>query len=198
MRKYFLYSIFALLIAFVATPALCDDSHPITYSRAHIGIIRKTLQPQPQPLPPALPWLPVQQVPPEDPKLGFDVEVRDGSALYNQEGWFNLSDLSEGAGVLMVFPNSRVASIHRLTQFAPLDILMTDSEGNIVQIIPNIKLSELEKEIVPPTPVLAVLLLKGGVCGAKSINPGDRIEYGIFKQSPAVVNAAKPTVTEKK
>ena len=183
MKKYVGFLLIALIFAGAAQ---AEVSRTVAFSRAHISILRNT----PPTPPPTLPWL-IKPGDPDvvkvDPAIGFEVDVRDAQALYKQQGWFNLSEMTEGSGTLMVFAAPSQMPINRSTQFAPMDIVLADGEGKIVQIIPNIKLSELEQDIIPSQPVLAFLFLKGGTCASQSINPGDKIEYSIFRKAAPVV-----------
>ncbi|MDE3015877.1 MAG: DUF192 domain-containing protein [Pseudomonadota bacterium] len=170
----------------VSLAALADESTPLFYSRSDIAIVRRT--------PVALPWLPpVPDAHNAAPRrVIFGVEVRDATTLYNQKGWFNLSSPSDNGGVLMLFAAPGIAPIVPAAQYAPLDILMIDSEGTITQIVPNVTLSELQQEITPASPVMAFLFLKGGACKKFSIEPGDSVDYPRFKKPPAVLSIVPP------
>lgn len=164
-----------LLILALLLPgaAFADKNAPMLYSRTNILVARKAA-------PAALPW---QQ------RLVLDVEVRDGMGLYNRRGWFDMSGYPEKTGVLMTFAEPGVQPIVRMTQYAPVDILFIDKQGKITQIAPNLTLADLEQDIYPDAPVLAFLFLKGGACASLSINPGDDIEYALFKKPPAMLSA---------
>jgi len=187
------FQIFAWLFLWMALSwaAMADESTPLFYTRSNIVVIRKT---PPQKTIPPLPWQAQGQptVVQDDPRVLFDVEVRDAMALYSQKGWFNLSSPSEKDGVLLAFSASGTTPIVHSTQYAPLDILLIDHEGTITQIIPNIKLSELDQDIVPSSPVLAFLFLKGGLCEKLSIRPGDTVEYKLFRKPPVVLTVPAP------
>jgi len=189
-RVFFLLALLALPMA-----ASADSSTPLLYTRAAIMIERKA---PPQKAVPPLPWQKgLISTMPDAPGIGFDVEVRDGMTLYNQKGWFNLSSQSEKNGVLMMFSAPGLPAIIHSTQYAPLDILMIDREGTITQIVPNIKLSELDRDITPASAIVAFLFLQGGLCQKLSINPGDVVEYKLFKKPPVVLTApTDPTPTE--
>ena len=122
----------------------------------------------------------------------FDVEIRDAMVLYNQRGWYNLSGPNEKSGVMLVFSDPGIAPLSASSQYAPLDVLMIDKEGNIVQIIPNLMMSELEQDILPQQPVRAFLFLKGGMCQQMHIKPGDYVLYKLFRRSPTVLSAPLP------
>lgn len=180
-----LRALLPLLCFCLAWPGLAVADEPLQflYNRSSLVLVRGKAPA----LPPALPWLPQ---PAGKPAITFDVEVRDATTMYNRKGWFNLSSPSENQGVLMAFNAPGVAPLIRSTEFAPLDILMIDSEGRVTQIIPNLKLSELEHEIMPDHPILAFLFLKGGVAQHLSIRPGDTVEYPLFKKSPVVISTS--------
>lgn len=184
------FLVFFCLLLSVPLPVWADDAVPLLYSRSHITVTRHA-PPAPAPAKGALPW---QEAPKADPNLVLDVEVRDATVLYRQEGWFNLNSLSDHGGVLMAFAAPRISPVIRSEQYAPLDILMIDKEGRIVQIAPNIVLAELREELLPPSPILAFLFLNGGACERLSIKPGDTVEYAIFKKPPTLLNA--PAVSD--
>lgn len=167
----------------VAAPALAGPPAPLFYSRANIAITRQSIPLAEQN---ALPWQAATRT------VGLEVEIRDSSTLYNQKGWFNLSSPSEKNGVMIVFSAPALAPVVRSTQYVPLDVLMIDKQGRILQILPEVMLNDLEEDIYPPAPVLALLFIKGGLCKSLSINPGDDIEYKLFKKPPAVITAQQP------
>lgn len=160
-----------------------EQKRPIYYSRTNIILLRKSMPPTTS----VMPWQKHAVV--EDPNLIFDVEIRDGMSLYNKSGWFNLSSYSEKSGVMMVFSEPSTKPIIHSEQYAPADILFVDKQGKIIQILPNILLSELEQDIYPSSPILAFLFIKGGSCAEMSINVGDEIQYSLFKKPPTILNA---------
>lgn len=173
-----LLAIFCLLTAFSAH---AEENLPLYYSRTQILVLpRATAETQ---KPGAMPWA----APSADPGLLFEVELRDGMTLYNQEGWFDVSGLSEKNGLMLAFAAPVVAPIVRATQYAPLDVLMIDKEGMILQIFPGLMLSELQKDLYPEQPVLAILYLAGGTCEKNHIAPGDRIAHPLFRKPPKVL-----------
>jgi uncharacterized membrane protein (UPF0127 family) len=173
-----------LLIFFMLSGMACaDEAMPLLYSRTQLSILHQTAAP--------LPWQ-APGTPASVPRYTFDVEVRDAMTIYNQKGWFNLSSPQETNGVLLVFAAPAQAPIIPSSQYAPVDILMIDREGKILQIVPKLLLSELEEDIYPERPVLAFLFLKGGMCERLSIVPGDLVEYKIFRKPPMVLTAPPP------
>jgi uncharacterized membrane protein (UPF0127 family) len=197
MKKFLsLLMLFSLLSLFVAPEVLAASKHhirksfssekstPVLYSRDNITLVRKTL-PQAQPMP----WH--EQAPQQEPDLVLDVEIRDGSSLYKQNDWINLSSYSDKSGIMMVFPEPAMQPVVHSPQYAPVDVLFIDKNGKIAQIVPNLSLSELDQEIYPDEPVLAFLFLKGGACAELSINAGDVVQYSLFKKPPTILNAPK-------
>ena len=166
-------------------PAQAENAG-FAYSRTQISILRTHLKLDPS----LLPWQQQQAV--ENNKLMLDVEVRDGRSLYQQEGWFNLTNYDENSGVLLMFGAPSQPPIVRSAQYAPVDILFLDKEGKITQIVPNIQLAELAQEIVPAEPISAFLFLKAGLCEKRVIVPGDSVEYGQFKKSPIILGDPAP------
>lgn len=164
-------------------PFIKSENPPIFYKKDNIIIHRKLL---PVTNETEFPW---QKQEVQSDSVVIDTEIRDSSVIYNPKGWFNLSSYSEKNGVMIVFPEPDTAPIMNSAQYAPVDILLIDKQGKIKQIVPNILLSELEQDIIPSSPVLAFLFLKGGACGELSINVGDELEYSIFKKPPVVLSA---------
>lgn len=161
--------------------AAADDATPLFYTRTSVRILRTAPPPEA-----FLPWEDRSQ---GDKGLFIDAEMRDGALMYQQKGWFNLSSPSEAGGVLLAFAAPTVAPISPSAQYAPLDILMIDKEGRITQIVPNILLSDLQEDIYPAAPILALLFLKGGLCERAGIRPGDTIEHSLFRKPPTVLTA---------
>jgi len=176
------------LMVFFTLPLACgaDESGQFFYTRTHLAIVRKNPPPAP-----ALPWQ-AGTAATEAPAILFDVEVRNASVLYKQEGWFSFETPQENNGLLLTFNLPQIAPISRMTQYAPLDILTIDKYGRIIQVLPDIKLSELDQDLLPPSPILAFLFLRGGSCAKNGINPGDTVDYRIFKKPPAVLTTAPP------
>lgn len=154
----------------------------IFYSKDKLRIHRKII---PKPATALMPWQVAEDA------VDFDVEIRDGMSLYNQNGWFNLSSYSDKQGVMMAFSEPSIQPIVNSAQYAPVDILFIDKQGKITQIVPSILLSDLEQDIIPAEPITAFLFLKGGACADLSINAGDEVEYSMFKKPPRVLNAPK-------
>lgn len=156
---------------------------PLTYSLSQLSIMRYGLKQDPS----LLPWQ--KQKAMEDSRLRFEVEVRDGRLLYGQHGWFNLTSYDDNKGVLMAFDRPVRTPIIPSNQYAPVDILFLDAEGKVLQIVPSIQLAELRQELMPASPILAFLFLRAGICEKLVINPGDVVEYDIFRPSPVVLGA---------
>jgi uncharacterized membrane protein (UPF0127 family) len=179
-----------------------DRNKPIYYARANIILKRNTL---PNPSPTAQPELSQKDSVDEDanseelktiekpiiapyPPLMFDVEIRDGNTLYNQNDWFNLSSYSNKTGVMMVFDKPDKHPIVHSNQYPPVDILFINKHGKVTQIAPNIILSELDQSIYPKSSILAFIFLKGGICTELSINVGDEVQHSLFKKPPTILN----------
>jgi uncharacterized membrane protein (UPF0127 family) len=155
---------------------------PVTYLRGTLAL-RSQNAPTADGL---LPW----QTPP-DTSAKFDVEIRDGMSLYNQDGWYNLSSYGDHSGLLLLFENEGTQPITRSAQYAAIDILLIDKEGTIAQILPSIVLSQLSADLYPKQPVLAFLLVKGGTAQALNIQPGDIVDYKAFKRPQTVLSTPK-------
>lgn len=180
----FLCLLIGLFASFLLVSEGLAREGALTYSRTHIIIMRASADAD---SPPPLPWRDAQASA-DSPGIIFDVEIRDASILYHNDGWYNLSGPSEKSGVMLMFSAPTIAPLMASAQYAPLDILMVDSEGTINQILPNLMLSQLTEEIMPERPVKAFLFLQGGICKAMGIQPGDRVLYKKFRQPPTVLS----------
>jgi hypothetical protein len=176
----------ALISFLLSEGVLADDSLSFQYTRNDISILRSAIPPQ-------LPW----QREAINPEVIFDIEVRDAATVYNQNirnsqtGWFNLSAPEAHRGVMVMFKTPQIFPLSRSTDFSPLDVVVIDDTGTISQIVPNVKLSELDHEIVPEKPALAFLFLQGGLTGKLSINKGDKLDSPFFKKSSLLVDRDK-------
>ena len=169
---------FAMIVWVLLMPfAKADESVPLFYTRTNLTLIRQSVKP--------LPWNPAESASAAD--INFDTEIRDGATLYNQQGWYNLSAPSENSAVMLVFGAPLLAPITPSANYAPLDILLIDSHGTVIKIFPKLRLSSLQEEIYPDQPITAFLFLRSGACEALSINPGDYVQYKIFKRPPATL-----------
>ena len=183
-----LRALLALLLAVAPYAAHADGSVGFMYSRNDIAILRNKL---PQPLP----W---QTETPPDPAVTFDVEVRDASAFYTpmgerrRSGWYNLNSLGDKNGVMIAFAAPLVVPVTRSQEFAPVDILFIDAHGIIRHIVPNVVLSELDRDIVPENPVMALLFLQGGAAARNMVSQNDSVDYKLFHKSPVIIGGGEP------
>jgi uncharacterized membrane protein (UPF0127 family) len=194
MTRFFALLVFILIQQWSAMPVHAMQQGTLTYTRTEIVLMRASmLDKGPAPLP----WQ-RDSLPADSPGVIFSVEIRDGMTLYNQEGWYNLSGLSQKNGLLLLFSAPGIAPLAPMSQYAPLDVLMVDKEGTVIQIMPNLVLANLEEDMMPQSPILAFLFLPGGTCEANGINPGDRVIHKAFKRSPAVLTTPTNPVPQPK
>ena len=92
--------------------------------------------------------------------------------------------LSDGAGMLFVFEEPRIAAMWMKNTLIPLDMLFIDSEGKIVHIGERAT-PHSETVITSAIPVKAVLELAGGTCDKKDIKVGDIVSHAIFHSRTA-------------
>ncbi len=166
-----------------------SSPQPVVYSFSKLFITRKT--------PPAAPATDnptaAQPVPAmAQPPLIVEIQVRDAIHFYRQDGWFNMSQLPDGQGILLVFSDLVQDPIVTTSNYAPLDILMINTEGTITEIVPSLILANLQEDIYPQKPVLAFLLLAGGSCEKMGIRPGDEVKYSLFRKPPPVITETTP------
>jgi hypothetical protein len=158
----------------IAPSLRAEDSIPLVYTRANITLVQKSVSP--------LPWQSDQT--PAGSEVTFDTEIRDGDTFYNQEGWFNLAGPAAGSAVMLVFGAPLLAPITKSPNYAPLDVVLLNEQGTVMQIFPKLRLSSLQEEIYPAQPISAFLFLQAGTCEALSISPGDYVSYKLFKRPP--------------
>lgn len=162
------------------------------YSRDRLSIMRASLPAASEPLP----WQ-TSPVAPE-PLVTIDVDVKDGASLYQQNGWFELSALPEGTGMVLVFDTPKIMPLTHLTQYTALDILFIDGENKISQIMPNMLLSAVDHKVSPEKPAKAVLLLQAKSADHLSIHIGDTVQStALAPVNPAVVNVFQDTPKKK-
>ncbi|MEQ8196287.1 MAG: DUF192 domain-containing protein [Rhodospirillales bacterium] len=90
--------------------------------------------------------------------------------------------LAPDSGMLFDFGRSKIITMWMKNTFIPLDMIFIAADGRIVHIARNTEPFSLET-IRSPVPASAVLELMAGAARRLGIEPGDRVEHGIFKRS---------------
>lgn len=142
--------------------------------------------------------LPVLLAHPKDgvnARLLFDAEIREAASVTRTPGWFNFATLGDANAALLAYTVPTPVTITRSNDFAPVDILMLNAYGGIVQLLPGLIPAQLDESIASPEPLMAVIYLKGGAAERFGISPGDRVEYKLFKKRPTVLTAPSKSET---
>tara|TARA_B100001123_G_scaffold448988_1_gene612412 strand:+ start:3854 stop:4393 length:540 start_codon:yes stop_codon:yes gene_type:complete len=118
--------------------------------------------------------------------IEIPVEIRGEQALATE--WLHLNNLfANDSGMLIMFDEARILPVRHRNLYMPVDILFIDQQGTILQILPDITLSELYQDVYPSTAMKAWLHLKGGSVEALNIQPGDHIDHPLFSPDPLML-----------
>lgn len=172
----------ALCAALCALPAAAQDAM-FTYSRSAVRI-----QPAPEPAqaPPSLPWALPWAASPGPATIAIDADIWS-AASFKTQGWFSLSGIQEGRGILILYPQIEPALIPAATVYAPLDVLAIGEEGDIQRIVPNLVPAKLTEDLALDVASLAVLYLPGGTAQALGVLPGGKVLHKAFKAKGPVI-----------
>ena len=108
-------------------------------------------------------------------------EVRLATTPRQQsQGLMFVRDLPASEGMLFVNHEPRPMSMWMKNTFIALDMLFIDARGRIVRIFQRTTPHSLDT-LADPTPVKAVLELRGGECALRGIKVGDLAHHATFK-----------------
>jgi uncharacterized membrane protein (UPF0127 family) len=119
------------------------------------------------------------------PKITVRVQVRPDQIPLDK-GIFHNYKLDVEHGVLTYFSDAFPRDIVAENIQKPLDILFVDNEGIVRQIMPEVVLAYLAEDVRIAFPLRALLYLEAGLSGKLGIQPGFRIEHGMFRPKPLV------------
>lgn len=183
-----------LLFAFSASA----QEQPVVYSQTVIGIVPGNIVPKaitqspelqsPQQAATDTPTenttdAMLQQATSEQPKLR--VQVRNNQIPLNS-GLFLNYRLDAGHGVLTYFGQAKPRNLVAENIQAPLDVLFIRDDGIIAQIVPEIVMAYLPDNIGTDFPIRALLYVQAGLSAEWGIQPGHRIEHGMFNPKPLI------------
>ena len=103
----------------------------------------------------------------------FEIEIAD-EPNERSRGLMFRREMAEDAGMLFIYPASRIASFWMKNTYISLDMLFIADDGRIVQIAPRVEPLTLES-VRSDEPVRAVLEINGGRAEALGIVPGDTV-----------------------
>lgn len=199
----------ALLLSLaLSTPATAQENQPVVFSQTVIAIVPGTTVPQ------AITQSPALQSPAQAPSENAEPAVEDGelstdaTAMLNQavaaaeipklrvqvrnnqipldSGLFLSYRTDAGHGVLTYFPQAAPRPLVAENIQRPLDVLFIREDGIIAQIMPQVVLAHLPEDIRVDFPVQALLYMEAGLTAEWGIQPGYRVEHGMFKPKPLI------------
>lgn len=179
-----------LLIFLLLTP-FASHANSLVLRSDDITIVRKTMvEVSPEPLNPdieennkAVNNAPIMK--PLEP-IKFTVQIRSQEAVRLHE-MHSLNRLRDDTGVMVLMTRPVDMPIVKIAVYTPVDVLMVNDEGRIVQIVPEIVLGRLEDFIDADEPLKAFIYLKSGIAEEKMIKPGDVVDHPSFTPAPTVL-----------
>lgn len=180
-----------LLLTGILWSASAWADQPVIYSKTVIAIVSATLATPAAPEPATAGDTKKEATPaaPTPVVHKLQVEVRPKQVPLNQ-GMYTNYLLDSGHGVMTYYaaPTERVLSAEHI--YSKMDILLIRDDGVIEQIVPKVVLAYLTEEITIDFAVRAMLFLQAGLAEAWGLQPGDRIEHGMFTPRTVVIQAA--------
>lgn len=180
-----------------ALPAQAQEQ-PVVYSQTIIALVPGTVVPK------AVSQSPSLQSPQEDasektppnetgemlaqataPKLTLRVQVRGDQIALNR-GLFTNYRLDAAHGVLTYFNRAEPRDLVAENIHKPLDVLFIRDDGIVAQIVPEIVMAYLPDDISVDFPVRALLFMEAGRAAEWGIQPGYRVEHGMFNPKPLI------------
>lgn len=174
------------------------QEQPVVYSQTIIGIVPGSTVPK------AITQSPTLQSPQEDAsdtkptdatdmmleqataeKLKLRVQVRNHQIPLDS-GLFLSYRLDAGHGVLTYFGQAKPRQLIAENIRAPLDVLFIRDDGIVAQIVPEIVMAYLPDNIGTDFPIRALLYMQAGLSAEWGIQPGYRIEHGMFNPKPLI------------
>lgn len=118
-------------------------------------------------------------------KRTLTVQVR-GQQIALNSGMINNYQLDDKNGVLTFFAQAEPRRVLAENIQKPVDILFINDEGMVVQIIPEVIPAYLPDDIGTDFPLRALLYIRAGAAADWGIQPGYRIEHGMFNPKPLI------------
>lgn len=122
------------------------------------------------------------------PKVTLRVQVRPDQ-IPLESGIFHNFTLDAAHGILTYFPDAFPREVVAENIQKPLDILFVRDDGVIAQIIPQVVPAYLSEDIQVKFPLRALLYIQAGLAEQWGVQPGYRIEHGMFKPKPLIYTA---------
>lgn len=168
---------FLLVLAlFTATPAHAFEA-PLAYAKSELRIAIQ------------------HPVRPKDTLVHFDTEIRSSDSAKASPGWYNFATMGDFKAAMVLYNAPQTITIARSTDYAAKDILFVDADGVIQQILPSLIAVDLQDAISSTTPMKAIIYMQGGACAKLGIQPGDQVQYGLFRKKPTVITRPAQNAT---
>ena len=106
---------------------------------------------------------------------------------YRLDAMNGLASLAKGSCILIAFDFPLDIPVMPGTVQKSLDILFVNEQGAILQIMPEVILADLHKEVYANKPVKALIYLNGGEVKAHGIQPGWVVSHALFQPDPTVM-----------
>ena len=115
----------------------------------------------------------------------YNVELRSEEAL-RLEYIHALNTLTPTTGVAIVFVVPTVISLPMMKVYTPVDVLFVAEDGQILQIMPKVTLSDIAQDVRARAPIKAFLFLKAGQAHAAGIKTHDYVNGKMFTPALAI------------
>lgn len=210
-RCALLFSLLISLVSPVAAQVITADQ-PVVYSQTVIAIVPGSTVPKAISQSPELqsPAQEEQEEPAEQPeeaesatadikdslatqakqpaRMTLRVEVR-GAQIPVNSGIFPHYKLDAEHGVLTYYPEAKPRRMIAENIQKPLDVMFIGDDGIIRQIIPEVAPAFIPDDIRTGFSVRALLYMQAGQAAQWAIQPGYRIEHGLFTPKPLIYTA---------
>lgn len=120
------------------------------------------------------------------PPITYDVEIRPEDAL-RLDYIHSLNELNDSTGVMIAFTAPSMVPLPVMQTPTPVDALFIAKDGTVLQIYPNVVLSELRQDVMAPSPIKAFLFLRAGSALARGIHPKDVVASKKFLAAPPLL-----------
>lgn len=129
--------------------------------------------------------------PVQEEKATLEMQVR-GRQIPLNSGMYTKYKLNNSRGVLTYYPTAEPRSLLAENIYEPVDILFVRDDGVIAQIIPEVVLAYLREEVRVGFALRATIYVTAGLSEALKIQPGDRVQHGMFTPKPFIQTVQEP------
>lgn len=116
----------------------------------------------------------------------FSVEIRPISFL-SQKDFISNQPFTDREGMMIMVESPQILQLKASSLFGKVDVLFVTEDGKILDIMPNITISDLTDPISSEKPIKAFIFLQNNMTKTSDIKTGDIIENAIFKSHPTIL-----------